>query len=116
MTHLGELIRRRRESFGASIEEVARWADISPDSLREAESSERLGSTLFERAGMREDMVLREDGYRPGETAREALGVPRGRSGIWSGFSMNWAFKLPGFLSSSGNWRPQASGRMGPFR
>lgn len=150
MIHVGKLIRRRRESFGASVEEAAQWSDISPDILREAEASEQLDSTLFERicrglaiapvellqgtldsptrsvarfrgaaerslypsdlrllaagaetgrtlaavlkllrreilferhrrvAGVRDDMHPWEDGYRLGEAARDALGVPPG--------------------------------------
>lgn len=150
MIHVGELIRQRRESLGASVEEAAQWAEIPPERLREAEASAQLGSTLFERicrglaaapgellrgaldsptrsvarfrgaaertlspsdlrllaagaevgralaaflellgreipferhrqvSGVREDMAPWEDGYRLGEAAREALGVPLG--------------------------------------
>jgi hypothetical protein len=69
MIHVGELIRRRRESFGASVEEAAQWAEISPVSLRDAESSAQLGSTLFER-------ICRGLAAAPGELLRGGLNSP----------------------------------------
>jgi len=69
MIHVGKLIRQRRESFGASVEEAAQWAEISPERLREAEASEQLGSTLFER-------ICRGLAAAPGELLRGGLNSP----------------------------------------
>ncbi len=69
MPHIGELIRKRRESFGASVAEAAEWAGISQKSLLAAESAEQLGSTLFER-------ICRGLAAAPSELLRGTVGEP----------------------------------------
>ena len=49
MLTAGELLRNRREAFGASIEEAAAWVRLPPRDIEVAESAEDLSSTLFER-------------------------------------------------------------------
>ncbi len=49
MLPLGELLRARREGFGASIEEAAKWSGIEPSRLAELEVTENMSSTDFEK-------------------------------------------------------------------
>ncbi len=49
MPTVGELIRGRREAFGATISEAARWCQLSTADLAKLENSGDISSTTFER-------------------------------------------------------------------
>lgn len=48
MSKIGELLRERREAFGVSVAEAARWCRTTPDKLADFEASDDLSSTDFE--------------------------------------------------------------------
>ena len=66
---IGQLLRKRREAFGASLEEAARWCNVTPAWLKEQEAKEDLAVTDFER-------ICRGLAVFPAELLREESDLP----------------------------------------
>lgn len=80
MMPLGQLLRARREAFGVSIEDAARWSGMDPGRFGEIEGTEQLSSTELERVCR--GLAIAPAALLAGESDSPTRGVARFRSAL----------------------------------
>ncbi len=80
MTSVGQLLRKRREAFGAGLQEAARWCDMTPEWLEDKEDCDDLSSTDFER--ICQGLAISPAALLRGESDSPTKGPARFRSSL----------------------------------